>query len=128
MEEMSYEVIKEMLVEDYNDFTEIELYSIEQSIAALLEDSVNMMKENKDNYISVIVGLAKISLESDIIPNYILERFINLSEKMIELYKYKEISGFINDRTYVSEKLKRKDYDIIDDEYKPRVNMLFENN
>lgn len=128
MEEMSYEVIKEMLVEDYNDFTEIELYSIEQSIAALLEDSVNMMKENKDNYISVIVGLAKISLESDIIPNYILERFINLSENMIELYKYKEISGFINDRTYVSEKLKRKDYDIIDDEYKPRVNMLFENN
>lgn len=128
MDEMSYEIIKEMLVEDYNDFTEIESYSIKQSIAALLEDSVNMMKENKDNYVSVIVGLAKISLENNIIPNYILERFINLSENIIELYKYKENPEFINDRTYVNVKLKEKHFDIIDDEFQKRVDMLFESN
>lgn len=128
MEEMSYEVIKEMLVEDYNKVIEIESYSIKQAIAELLEDSVNMMKKNKDNYVSVIVGLAKISLENNVIPNYILERFIDLSENIIEFYKYKDSPVFINDRTYVNVKLKEKHFDVIDDEYKKRVDMLLEGN
>lgn len=66
MDEISYKIIKEMLVEDYNDFIEKELYSIKQTIAALLEDSVIMIKESNDNYISTIVALAKLSLENDI--------------------------------------------------------------
>ena len=98
MDEISYEIIKEMLVEDYNDFIEKELFSIKQTIAVLLEDSVIMMKESNDNYISTIVALAKISLENDIIPNYILERFVNLSDGMIKFYKYKENSEFLNDK------------------------------
>lgn len=108
MNNVSYENIKEMLIEDYNDFIEIESYSINQAIAALLEDSVIMMKEDINNYISVIVILTKISLESDIIPNYILERFTILSDDMIKLYKYKEITEFINDKAYIDNKLKKK--------------------
>lgn len=108
MNNMSYENMKEMLIEDYNDFIEIESYSINQAIAALLEDSVIMMKEDINNYISVIVILTKISLESDIIPNYILERFTILSDDIIKLYKYKEISEFINDKAYIDNKLKKK--------------------
>ncbi|MFR3520237.1 MAG: hypothetical protein ACLTT4_17650 [Coprobacillus cateniformis] len=128
MNNMSYEIIKEMLIEDYNDFIEIESYSIKQAIAALLEDSVIMMNEDINNYISVIVILAKISLESNIIPNYILERFTILSDDMIKLYKYKEIPEFINDTAYIDNKLKKKNIEIIDDEYKERVNILLGNN
>lgn len=128
MNNMSYENMKEMLIEDYKDFIEIESYSINQAIAALLEDSVIMMKEDINNYISVIVILTKISLESDIIPNYILERFTILSDDIIKLYKYKEISEFINDKAYIDNKLKKKNIEIIDDEYKERVNILLGNN
>lgn len=128
MDEISYEIIKEMLVEDYNDFIEKELFSIKQTIAVLLEDSVIMMKESNDNYISTIVALAKISLENDIIPNYILERFVNLSDGMIKFYKYKENSEFLNDKAYIDDKIKKKDFKIIDDEYEYRVNMLLGEN
>ena len=126
MDEISYEIIKEMLVEDYNDFIEKELYSIKQTIAALLEDSVIMIKESNDNYISTIVALAKISLENDIIPNYILERFVNLSDGIMKFYKYKENTEFINDKAFIDDKIKKKDFKIIDDEYGYRVNMLLE--
>lgn len=128
MDEISYEIIKEMLVEDYNDFIEKELYSIKQTIAALLEDSVIMMKESNDNYISTIVALAQISLENDIIPNYILERFVNLSDGMMKFYKYKENTEFINDKAFIDDKIKKKDFKIIDDEYEYRVNMLLGEN
>ena len=87
-----------------------------------------MMNEDINNYISVIVILAKISLESNIIPNYILERFTILSDDMIKLYKYKEIPEFINDNAYIDNKLKKKNIEIIDDEYKERVNILLGNN
>lgn len=126
MDEISYEIIKEMLVEDYNNFIEKELYSIKQTIAVLLEDSVIMMKESNDNYISTIVALAQISLENDIIPNYILERFVNLSDGMMKFYKYKENTEFINDKAFIDDKIKKKDFKIIDDEYEYRVNMLLE--
>lgn len=128
MDEISYKIIKEMLVEDYNDFIEKELYSIKQTIAALLEDSVIMMKESNDNYISTIVALAKISLENDIIPNYILERFVNISDGMMKFYKYKENTEFINDKAFIDDKIKKKDFKIIDDEYEYRVNMLLGEN
>lgn len=128
MDEISYEIIKEMLVEDYNDFIEKELYSIKQTIAALLEDSVIMMKESNDNYISTIVALAKISLENDIIPNYILERFVNISDGMMKFYKYKENTEFLNDKAFIDDKIKKKDFKIIDDEYEYRVNMLLGEN
>lgn len=128
MDEISYEIIKEMLVEDYNNFIEKELYSIKQTIAVLLEDSVIMMKESNDNYISTIVALAQISLEKDIIPNYILERFINFSDGMMKLYKYKENTEFINDKAFIDDKIKKKDFKIINDEYEYRVNMLLGEN
>lgn len=128
MDEISYKIIKEMLVEDYNDFIEKEFYSIKQTIAVLLEDSVIMMKESNDNYISTIVALAKISLENDIIPNYILERFVNISDGMMKFYKYKENTEFLNDKAFIDDKIKKKDFKIIDDEYEYRVNMLLGEN
>ena len=47
---------------------------------------------------------------------------------MIKLYKYKEIPEFINDKAYIDNKLKKKNIEIIDDEYKERVNILLGNN
>lgn len=124
MDEMSYKVIKEMLNEDYVDFIEVETYTTVQAIAALLEDSVMMMKKDRDNYISIIVALTELSLKSNTIPNYILERFTELSNDDIECYKYRDTSEFINSKSYIDVRMNKKDYNIYEDDYQNRVNIL----
>lgn len=44
----------------------------------------------------------------------------------MKFYKYKENTEFINDKAFIDDKIKKKDFKIIDDEYEYRVNMLLE--
>lgn len=126
MDEISYATVSELLEGDYYDFIHEESYTNEQAIAAVLEDSVIMMKTNYHNYVSVIIASTKLCLENNKIPRYILNRFMDLSDTMLEHYPYKKTQKYITHMAYIHDRLETKDFYVKDDAYEYRLHMLLE--
>jgi len=124
MNEITYKETKEMLMEDYMEFTE-EGYTPAQSIAAMLEDSINFMLKSDNNYINSVIGLSIISLEKGILPDYLYERLLKLDNNNYQNYDVEDVKTLSQDKLNINQYLNDQNYKLIADElYKARVNML----
>lgn len=120
-----YLEIKEILIDDFNQFVSGYKYTRDQAIGALLEDSVSIMRNYRDNYVSVIVLLSIISLQNDFIDNFIFERLERIIKKNFEEYKYKLLEEFLIDKEYIDDRLRKNDFIVINNkDYKTRVDVL----
>jgi len=119
-----YSEIKEILNNDFGQFINEHTYTPSQAIGALLEDSICMMKQYKDNYISVLALLSVISLQNNFIDDFVYERLEKILEDLEE-YKYRLQSEFLIDKEYLENRLRKHDFTVISNEdYKKRVNIL----
>jgi hypothetical protein len=125
MSEISYIEAKRLILEDYENFIEVEGFSPSQSIAATLEDSVLMMKKSHKVYVSVMVNLSILSLKQKILPDYLLEQQENLKE--LEGLTKEEQTIYDLDISILNQLLSNHKFIIDEDEeYKLRVKMLLE--
>ena len=125
MEKLTYKEIKEMLLDDYSDLIENEGFTPEQAIAAMLEDSVLLMKKDSNNYISTVIGLSLIALKENILPDYLYDRIIKLDNNNFNGYDDEDLKLLLVDKNYINKRINTKNYTLLQDEaYKTRVSML----
>ena len=126
MNSLNYVDVKAALSEDFTEFTDSFGYSKEQAFAALLEDNVLMMKKSNDYYVSVIVAISIIGLESDIIADYIYKRLLHLMEHYLDDYNDRQQVDFLTDLAYLENRLYKRDYTkFYDNDYEARMDRLF---
>lgn len=126
MNTLTYKEIKEILKEDCLAFMKEEQYTAKQAIARLLEDSVVMMKEDVEQYIFTIVSLTCLSIQHNYIPSYLVDRIAMVLSSLKTSYIRQCSPAFIRDMTMIQETLAKKQIEIIEDEFKYRVDLLLE--
>ncbi len=125
MDELNYFESKELACESLKDYINNEGFNDEQALAATLEDSIILMKNNKVLYIAVIQSLAIQALNKKIIPDYILENIKEISSLDNDFLRGDDKKEFIKDNDEIKLKLEQHDFCILEDEeYKMRINML----
>mgnify|MGYP003399928763 FL=1 len=125
MDELNYFESKELACESLKDYINNEGFNDEQALAATLEDSIILMKNNKVLYIAVIQSLAIQALNKKIIPDYILEKIKEISSLDNDFLRGDDKKEFIKDNDEIKLKLEQHDFCILEDEaYKMRINML----
>lgn len=123
MNEISYAEVKELTIEDFNDFINEEGFTAEQAIAATFEDSVIMMQKSRIAYVSVIVNLSILSMNQNFIPDFLLERQESIT-RLDDLSEEDKIM-YNEDIFNLRKLLENQEYRIEKDEqYRLRVNML----
>ncbi|MCL2353176.1 MAG: hypothetical protein FWC69_00945 [Defluviitaleaceae bacterium] len=124
-DKLDYLEVRELIIEDYDEFIELDDFSPEQSIAATLEGSIRLMRSSKKFYICVVITLAILSLKQGFIPDYLLICLDVVNFKGIEGLSDEEQSAFREDMDSLEKLLGMEDYKIDKDEiYKARVKML----
>ncbi len=125
MEDLGYCEVKELVIEDYNDFIQEEGFDKEQAIAATLEDSILMIRKSHVVYVSAIVNLGLICLQEKFIVDYVYVRLLEiLKDELIELSQEDKVS-YQNDKKMLETLLSKENYEIKKDEtYKARIDML----
>lgn len=129
MKNIDYKEAKLLAENSFYEYKNDEGYSVEQSLAAALEDCILMMKKDKVVYNTVIIELSKLSMKYLILPDYLYDRVLVILDDFPTEFDsnfVEEYSDIINDIKII---FKEKKIEIINDEiYKARVNMLLSHN
>ena len=109
MDKLNYLEIKEINIEELEEYINLEGFTKEQAIAATMEDSVVMIRRDDSTYIPSIISLSFLALQWDFLPSFLEKRIGAILSKSDQISLIKE-EEFLKDKEYVKKRYDEKNY------------------